>query len=302
MKTYSLLLSIKRLTARAERAFECRVRPAGTVARQGFLLLLLFFAPMLKIQAQTVETPSGDKVITNAKLFGVGYTQVLDTYLSPEKYRGTDLRFLSHTTREREGSRLSRQLVHQGNISYVHNRAKSGNEIAGMYNFGYALHYNFALCGGQFNLKVGGMADINLGFIYNTHNSNNPAQARVFLHLAPSAATTYSFRLLGRPFSLRYEASVPLVGLMFSPNYGQSYYEIFSEGNYDHNLVPTTFLSAPSLRQMLTLDFPLLRSTIRIGYMGDVQQSHVNRLKTHVYTHGLVIGVVKRFKLIKIAP
>ena len=53
---------------------------------------------------------------------------------------------------------------------------------------------------------------------------------------------------------------------------------------------------------MLTLDFPLLRSTIRIGYMGDVQQSHVNRLKTHVYTHGLVIGVVKRFKLIKIAP
>ena len=89
---------------------------------------------------------------------------------------------------------------------------------------------------------------------------------------------------------------------MFSPDYGQSYSEIFSEGNYHHILVPTTFLAAPSLRQSRTRDFPLLRSTIRIGYMGDVQQSHVNRLKTHVYTHGLVIGVVKRFKLIKIAP
>ena len=28
-------------------------------------------------------------------MLGVGYTDILDTYLSPEKYRGTDLRFLS---------------------------------------------------------------------------------------------------------------------------------------------------------------------------------------------------------------
>lgn len=37
---------------------------------------------------------------TNAMMIGVGATNLLDTYLSPEKYRGLDVRFLSHTRRE----------------------------------------------------------------------------------------------------------------------------------------------------------------------------------------------------------
>ena len=50
---------------------------------------------------------------------------------------------------------------------------------------------------------------------------------------------------------------------------------------------------------MLTVDFRLARTTWRIGYMGNYEQSNVNNLKTHTYTHSLVIGVVKRFRTIK---
>nr|WP_306302328.1 DUF3316 domain-containing protein [Hoylesella shahii] len=171
-----------------------------------------------------------------------------------------------------------------------------------MYSFGYGVHYAFGLLQQRLQLQVGARAEANVGFIYNTHNSNNPAQARLFLHFAPSAVASYKVRVANVPLLLRYEVSVPLVGVMFSPNYGQSYYEIFSQGNYDHNIVPTTIASAPSFRQMLTVDFPVLHSTVRLGYLGDIQQSAVNNLKTHVYTHGVVIGLVKRFTLIKIAP
>jgi hypothetical protein len=248
------------------------------------------------------QLPTNSKITTTARMLGVSRAQVLDTYLSPEHYTGYDLRYISQTQRERENQRLSQLITQTGNVAYLKNRAESGNEIAGMYSFSYALHYGFHWFDRRLQLQVGGRVETNVGFIYNTHNSNNPAQARVFLHLAPSAVASYKAQVGNVPLLLRYELAVPMLGVMFSPNYGQSYYEIFSKGNYDHNIVPTTIVSAPSLRQMLTVDFPVLRSTVRFGYMGDIQQSHVNGLKTHVYTHGVVIGLVKRFSLIKLAP
>ena len=219
-----------------------------------------------------------------------------------DRYRGTELRYISHTLRERRDSRWSRLIVHQGNMSYSDNRSGNGGEIAGAYTFSYGVHYNWNFFDGSLNVKAGAQADVNVGFLYNTRNSNNPAQARLSLNISPSAAATYRFRLWQHNYSLRYELSVPLMGLMFSPNYGQSYYEIFSRGNYDHNIVPTTFGSTPSLRQMLTFDFSLGRTTLRLGYMGDFQQARVNNLKYHSYSNMLLIGIVRQFNITKIVP
>jgi hypothetical protein len=55
-------------------------------------------------------------------MLGIGYTDILDTYLSPEKYRGTDLRFLSHTRREKDSTCLVHQLLHEGCIATADNR------------------------------------------------------------------------------------------------------------------------------------------------------------------------------------
>ncbi len=266
------------------------------------LLISTLVAVPSAVSAQVADTLRSDKVVVNAQMIGVGATSILDTYLSPEEYSGTELRYVSHTVRRREGRRWSRMLVHQGAFAYADNRSGNGNEMSGMYTFTYGLHYNWDLLGGRLNVMAGGQADVEAGFLYNTRNGNNPAQARLALNVSPSAAATYRFRLGRVPLAAHYEVSAPVLGLMFSPNYGQSYYEIFSRGNYDHNVVPTTFTNAPSLRNMLTLDFTLGRTTLRLGYLGDFRQAKVNNLKYHSYSNMLLIGFVRHFKITRIVP
>ena len=250
------------------------------------------------------DTLRSNKVITNTQMLGMGAVNTLDTYLSPEEYTGTELRYVSHSVRE-NGSKLSRELIHQAQILSVRNRRENNNELGGFYNFQYNWQYalgQWNIGEGELRLKVGGGVDTRLGFLYNMRNSNNPAQAYAQVNIAPNAVAAYRFRLRNLPFQLRYEVQVPLLGLAFSPNYGQSYYEIFTRDNYDHNLVVTTPASAPSLRQLLTLDFTLRHTTFRIGYLGDYQQAKINQLRQHVWSNLLVLGIVRKFSINKFIP
>lgn len=249
-----------------------------------------------------VIAKSPAKTITNAQMAGVGATQILDTYLSPEKYSGTELRYISHTRRERSERNWSRLLLHEGRFAYVSNRANNADEMAGSYRFGYGLIRSWQILGGKLVLRAGAQADAYVGFLYNTRNGNNPAQAQISVDLSPNLAATYNFRLFRKTCQLNYEVAAPLLGLAFSPNYGQSYYEIFSRGDYDRNVVPTTFLSSPSLRHTLTFDMTLGRTTLRVGYLGDYRQQEVNNLKYHAYSNILLIGIVRRFQIVKLIP
>ena len=143
---------------------------------------------------------------------------------------------------------------------------------------------------GPFSLRAGVQGEFIGGFIYNTRNGNNPAQAIVSLDAGPLVHAEYSLSKV----RLSYEASCPLLGLTFSPAYGQSYYEIFERGDYDHNVVPVTIASMPSLRHTLTADIPFLGVTWRIGYLGDYRQQDVNHLKRHIYTSAFMVGIVVR--------
>lgn len=169
---------------------------------------------------------------------------------------------------------------------------------SGIINWNYALHYQFRI-NEQLKILAGPMLDLNGGCIYNERNSNNPAQAKAYGSLAASGMLIYKFRIKRYPFILRYQANLPLAGAMFSPEYGESYYEIFSLGNGGKNVRFTSLHNNPSLRQMLTLDFPINRIKMRIGYVCDIQQAKVNNLKTHVYSHNFMIGFVRNFYILK---
>ena len=92
---------------------------------------------------------------------------------------------------------------------------------------------------------------------------------------------------------LRYQVNLPVMGVMFSPHYGQSYYEIFSLGNSNGVIKFTSLHNQPSLRQMLSVDLPIGYTKMRFSYLADLQQSNVNNIKTHTYSHVFMVGFVK---------
>ncbi len=254
------------------------------------------FAMPICSQAQTSDSL---KIITRSTMVGIGSSNVLDTYLSEEHFSGVGFSFLSSIERQRPKHRWSTLIEHEANISSLKDRAHSKNELEGAYNFYWGKLCNWQLLDGRLRLQAGGLINASLGFIYNTSNSNNPAQARFHLNLMPTGTASYQFMLFGLPMNARYELNLPFVGIMFSPNYGQSYYEIFSRGNYDHNIVPTTFISAPEWRHMLTIDARVSKKIkLRLGYLGNMQQYKVNNIRQHVYTHRIIIGITRQFSII----
>lgn len=251
--------------------------------------LLLLFLTLTPLSAIAQET-------TSANIIGVGSSRILDTYINQEKYSGLGFSYLYIKERARTDRRWNSIIEHEIDLSTTKDRSKDNQMMEGNYYLYWGLYRHWQLFDDRLVVQAGGLANANLGFLYDTTSSNNPAQGRISLNIMPAAIATYRFPLFGQQFALRYELDVPLVGVMFSPNYGQSYYEIFNRGNYDHNIVPTTFVSAPSFRQMLSIDWRASEKwSLRVGYLGNYQQAEVNNLKQHVYAHRVMIGIVRHF-------
>lgn len=261
-------------------------------------VLLILLMSCAGVLAQ--DSLSHDKYIVRSVMVGAGKTNVYDTYLSPLEYRGPELRFMHESMRMTRlmGGSVSAQRIVQVNASSTDNISKSGKSYSGMVNWTYALHYQYNV-DDRLKILFGPMLDLNGGFIYNTRNSNNPAQAKVYGSIDASAMAIYKLRIGRYPMTLRYQANLPFMGLMFSPEYGQSYYEIFSLKHSGKNVLFTSFHNAPTVRQMLTLDFPIGKTIMRAGYLCDIQQAKVNNLKSHFYSHNFMIGFVRNFQMIR---
>ena len=243
---------------------------------------------------------SGFKATERRNMLIIGTANSLDTYLSPLTYRGTELRFTSQTVHNRKERNWTHTLTHGLRLARETMRTNDGVRLEGGYDLSCSWQRKIVnrTVGywGRLMVTAGAGVDATVGFRYNAQNSNNPAQAEAAVCFTPAMAADWRFFLVSpkrgrrRALGLRYEAAVPLVGMMFSPAFGQSYYEIFSRGNYDHNLCTIWVGNAPSLRQRLLFNFKLLKRHFFIGYEGDYRQARVNDIKYHRYTNAAVLG------------
>lgn len=262
------------------------------------LYLILYVS--LPSRAQETDSLTGRRFVTHATLIGTGRSSVYETYLSPTTYSGPHVSLLHEslrTTRWADG-RVTTQSIVDGYFAFTHNHVGNSDEYGGKINYSLGYHYNWLVADGKLRLMAGGELHVGGGAFYLERNSNNPVQAKADIDIDASVIAIYPFRIRRTPFTLRYQASLLLIGAMFSPNYGQSYYEI-SLGNYDHNVCFTYTGNAPTTRHYLTLDFPLGNATFRVGYLCDIRQSRVNNLRSHIWNNSFLIGYVKHFSFFK---
>lgn len=258
------------------------------------VILSLLVCNIAAAQDTNTATDTIRRFSTHATLFGLGAAYQQDTYLSPLQYEGSQFSVIHEGLRRTHilGGKVFSQSLVQLNVSKSSSPALNADFIGGQVHYDHAWLYDWAL-GRRWHLMAGPEVGGTLGVLYNTRNGNNPAQALANIRLSASAGAIFRFHLWRRDFALRYHMDFALLGAMFSPAYGQSYYELFSLGHRDHNIRLTHPFNGRRFRNQLTLDIPCKRNTLRVGYFIDVQESHVNDIRHSDAAMGIVIGWVR---------
>lgn len=270
--------------------------------------LSMSFAQSRQESCTTTCLPSSSihKEVIHSTMVGIGTSNVLDTYLSPYNYTGIDIRLQRETMRmlRRWNGRVAVQTLIDIDCAINENRPGNMDEYAGGIRYSHGWHYMLAgdnivnpleRSGRRWNVAAGLAASAYLGCVYIDRSGNNPAQAKADVLIDASLLASYRLHVFRRNIILRGQLSAPMIGVAFSPHYGQSYYEAFVLGHYDKNAVLAHPFNMPSVRTRLTVDIPLRRADLRIGYVGQCNQSRFNNLKYHNYSHAFMIGFNKYF-------
>lgn len=222
----------------------------------------------------------------NAWMFGIGGVNMYDTYLSPLKYTGFTAKIYNEKMRRTTwfNNRFDKQQILGIEFAKGDNPAKNATNYWLLADYRLGGHYQLVEHD-KIRLCVGGLWDIDLGVLYNERNGNNPASARAYTNLNASILASYKLPW----FALRWQFDTPFIGMLFSPKYGQSYYEI-SIGNSAKVVNFASFHNQRALRNYITLDIPINKNILRIGYLGSYYQTKVHSINTHHYTNSFVIG------------
>jgi hypothetical protein len=234
-----------------------------------------------------------------SNMIGTGMTSAYDTYLSPLEYTGAHIGLLSEQMRMTGlfKGRISAQHLLHFEIAETKNSSGTASDYVGSLEYGYGLHYRFKPVA-KIQFFAGIQADALFGFIYNNRNGNNPVTGKVNLNLNLSGMAAYKFRIKNQPLQLRYQLNIPAIGMMFSPQFGQSYYEI-GLGDSQGLMHFASFHNQLAMRNIFSVELPFSFCTLRLSYMNWVYETKVNHLDTRILSNSFYIGFSKNIYTVK---
>lgn len=219
-----------------------------------------------------------------------GRVRSLDTYLSPLRYDGMHLRLGF------ELQRLARFCPKkwvgkiEAGLTYDHpsNPARNNSLHTVIADVDYALLRRLYVGGATF--YAGGDLGFRGGVTYNPRNSNNVCSPLIHLYLGASGGVAYDIWRRRAPLTLRWQATLPVVGGFYLPDYDQSFYEMYL-GNYGKTINFGFWHNRFDMDNLVCLDLQFGPSTLRLGYRTEFTTVWQNNISQRRWTHSLVIGV-----------
>lgn len=261
--------------------------------------VMLWWLPQSMLAQATSATDTAstavpiERPVNSSFTFDVGGAHILDTYLTPIKYSGLSLRLGYERLQAMKFSPFEWVSQMDAGIEYQKVKNPVGNHTMHslMVEYTWGMMHRWHMeCLPGLQLMAGGGARFRGGVIYNANNSNNPVSAKIHFSANLQGMAVYNMRLGRLPVTLRYEATLPFIGAFFSPEYGQSFYEIYlgDRGDIVHC---GWWGNRFDMRNLFTVDLHFGRTSLRIGYRGQIETSYVNNLNYHFFTHSAIIGV-----------
>ncbi len=196
---------------------------------------------------------------------------IVDPYLSPLKYQGLDMGYHYENRRflRPDNLKISKQTNFNLFGGMALNPAYTASMIFGGGDLGWGLHYHFRPIS-NLQLLAGGLWDVNFTYKMVGRNTNNPINVDLASNLNFSGIARYDFRLYKKSLRLQLNAKSPVVGCMFVPMGGASYYEMFKLWNLSSTTHFSTLHNKRGLNSTLSVYVPFKHSVWKfgIGYNG----------------------------------
>jgi len=260
---------------------------------EGEALCILFFVLFFSFSCLSQETPTS--LTYKSILVGFGPSSVYDTYLSPLNYTGENVGLYYEQTKNTGllKGKVSAQHLFNANYSWSKNNTGTASYYSGVVEYDYGLHYRFTPAN-KWLFFAGMQADGLAGFVYNTRNGNNPATGKAHVNLNLSGIANYKLQIHKQPILFRDQLGIPFIGAMYSPQYGESYYEI-GLGDTKHLIHLSSFHNYLNFRNVLSAELPFNNFTLRFSYLFSFYETRINNLDTRMTSNTFYIGFSQNF-------
>lgn len=254
-------------------------------------LLLSILCVMLSAMAFAQDEPTTLRPVTSSYTYEIGGATLANTYLTPLKYKGWDmaLNYERMQAMKFNPEKWVMRLTAGIDLNRTDNPAKNATMWRLVADFSWGMTYRFKLPH-NITLAGGGSTSLDLGCVYNARNGNNPVAVEAAWTVNLTGYASWNVKIGRLPVTLRYQPTIPLTGVFFSPDYGELFYEIYL-GNHSGLAHCAWWGNYFRMENLVTADMHIGATSLRVGFRNNILSTSINDITTRTITYSAVIGV-----------